>query len=1584
MRGLLRDRYEPLIEVSAGGEATVFKARDHLHDRLVALKVRAVLDGADRARLVAEAGILLSLDPHPRLPTVRDDFFVDDRYVIVMDWVDGVDLDQVLAAQPGLGLPLTTVLSHLAQVAEALTHLHGHEPPVVHGDVKPANLILDEHGRITLVDFGLSIRGVGRAPTGFGTTKFVAPEVAAGAKPDRASDVYSLAATAHALLTGTPPTGTPLDLGDMDAAAAIAVTEAIHLGLALNPQKRPASPGEFVERLRSGWQSTLPTGVTTFLLTDVVGSTALWEANPAAMSVALVRHDALLIEAVEQAGGRLIKSMGEGDSTVSVFVRADDGVRAALAANAALAEESWPDGAVIRVRSALHTGVAELRDAQYFGPVLNRTARLRSLAEAGEVLVSSVVAELVGAHLPEDCALVDLGVHGLPGLGQPELVHAILSPYTETPPVAVCPYRGLSRYETGDSALFFGRRAVAASAFERLQEHPFLAVVGASGSGKSSLVEAGIVPAVVASDEPGRWRVEVVSPASTRHIVDDRWDPARHDERRLIVVDPLEHLFTQCPDQLERAAFVRRLFDVADMVIVVLRADFYGECASIPELAQAVSEHQLLLGPMSDEELRDAIEQPAAVSRLSIEPGLTQLLVDDVAGEPGALPLLSHALVETWVRRNGRLLTIAGYRAAGGVRGAMARTADSTYEAFDRHSQDLVRKLFLRLVEPGEGTQDTRRRASITELQAAAGGQDVRTVLEDLAGARLVSIDSDGVEVAHETLIREWPRLRGWLDEDRDDVRAHRRLTRSATAWVEAGRDPAELYRGARLVSAERLDRQTVSDIEEAFLEASRQAAEREQETMRDQIAQQNRANRKLRRVLAGLGVALLLALISTTVALVQRDRADHEAALATAANRVSSEQLARGLASSALQLAETDPYLATVLATEAIARFSPVLPEARSALVESRVRLAGRTLVPYGDPISVADAIYVVMRPGSDTAAVGNRDGTIDMWDLGTRRQTDRLAGPSGAVVRMTFTSDGKWLLAGGDDGQLWRWPAERPAGATEVRQGSALLDAGSVVWATAAAPAGDLVAAVTQAGDVFLVDAETGRSVGEPLHVPDSLTAVRFSADGEALIAGSQRGRLYGWSMATRDYLFDPIDAHGGFIWDLRMMAEPTPAIISSGADGIVKLWDGRTGVPLPGPGDATPPLVGSGFWAVAVSRDGDVVWLVGGGREGSVHAWSRSAGTLERVAPAYRGEIRAVAGSPDSYLLATLGEDRTLQVWTDRPRDGPVTTIAREESSPTALAISPSGRLLAVSSTGGQVRLIDPETGDRIAGVELHSGHATALVFSTGSRLIVGTSDGTLMLWEVREGQRPRLLSERTVAPGVEIEAVALSPDTDDPLLVTTGSDGYVRRWDAHTLHETGRTSARSIAPLTDVAFVPGGASFAAGTMAGTVTRWSATGDPIETFTVADDVVWSLAFGPSGTLATASADEVLTLWSPSTDRLSTRMHTLGPNRRGALDAAFLDADTVVVASGDGQVQLWAVESGEALGSPLRITERPARFLAAGSDGVFWVASDDGTISRVDAMDISAACELAAASFDEHQRSRLLAARPQLGCER
>jgi serine/threonine protein kinase len=357
MSTLIKSRYETFELLGVGGEGRVVKALDRQHDRLVTLKIRPVRDDQAREELLG-ARILLAVPPHPALPLVREDFFDGEDYVVAMDWVEGTDLATLLRDQGRPGLAPSSVLAYLSQVAEALTHLHSQVPPVIHGDVKPANLILTTGGRIKLVDFGIS-----SAPNALrrrvGTPGYRAPELASDGAPSRASDVYALAATTFALLTGSAPSGVLPSWEGIDPVQAKQLEAAIRLGMATDPARRPAAPGELIERLRAGWGEALPTGVITFCLSDIEGSTAMWDSQPAAMAEALVRHDELIADCVERRGGRFLKSIDE--STVSVFDSAPNALAAALAASRALSAEPWPGDLHVAARFGIHTGEAERR-----------------------------------------------------------------------------------------------------------------------------------------------------------------------------------------------------------------------------------------------------------------------------------------------------------------------------------------------------------------------------------------------------------------------------------------------------------------------------------------------------------------------------------------------------------------------------------------------------------------------------------------------------------------------------------------------------------------------------------------------------------------------------------------------------------------------------------------------------------------------------------------------------------------------------------------------------------------------------------------------------------------------------------------------------------------------------------------------------------------------------------------------------------------------------------------------------------------------------------------------------------------------
>ena len=352
-----------------------------------------------------------------------------------------------------------------------------------------------------------------------------------------------MSATAFALLSGSAPSGVLPSWEGIEPAQAEQLEAALRLGLATDPARRPATPGELVESLRSGWGAALPTGVMTFCLSDIEGSTELWETDPAAMAEALVRHDEIIAAQVEARGGRFLKSMGEGDSTVSVFESAPPALDAAVAATHALQAEPWPGGLRLAVRFGLHTGEAERRGADYFGPTVNLAARLRGQADGGQVFVSAATAALVARHLPAGCELVDLGPHRLRGLRAPERIHAVKGPGISAPlPAGESPYRGLLAFEPDDRRFFFGREDVVEEILDRLAPGRLLAVIGASGSGKSSVLRAGVVGAALAGEAGGLERARILIPGAEPRL------EVADDPRELVVVDQFEELYTLCED----------------------------------------------------------------------------------------------------------------------------------------------------------------------------------------------------------------------------------------------------------------------------------------------------------------------------------------------------------------------------------------------------------------------------------------------------------------------------------------------------------------------------------------------------------------------------------------------------------------------------------------------------------------------------------------------------------------------------------------------------------------------------------------------------------------------------------------------------------------------------------------------------------------------------------------------------------------------------------------------------------------------------------------------------------------------------
>lgn len=554
----------------------------------------------------------------------------------------------------------------------------------------------------------------------------------------------------------------------------------------------------------------------------------------------------------------------------------------------------------------------------------------------------------------------------------------------------VSPYPGLAAFDVADAAFFHGRGALVQALLGRLDEHllggPPLVVVGASGAGKSSVLRAGLLPKVAADglgEGSGTWPWLIMTPgaaplASLRAAL----DVAEPADRRIILVDQFEELFTQCADPAERTAFVSALTTVhGALLIIAVRADFYSQCTELPALASMLGWGQVVVGPLAGDELRSAIIAPARDAGLSVEPGLVEVLLRDY--EVGALPLLAHALRATWERREGTTLTVAGYQRTGGIRRAVAETAERVYAGLDEGGRRALRSTLLTLVTVVDGVA-VRRRAARSEVDMA--------VLNPLVERRLVNVGEDTVEISHEALLDGWPRLAGWLEEAREEILLRQRLATAAAEWAAAGEDRDALYAGARLAAVREwaAGRSDLPDASRCFLAASDAAAQARQ-------LAQRRTTRRLRQLVAGLTTALLLAVAGGLVALDQRG-------LAQANER---QALSRQYAAESRTEHYADAPDSVAKALDAW-QAAPTF-EARSALLYAQQTvLLGRLGSRTG-----AQAV-AVSRDGA-LVAVGYPDGEIELWETTTFRRTGTtLHHPVGTLMSLKFSPDGRFLASG------------------------------------------------------------------------------------------------------------------------------------------------------------------------------------------------------------------------------------------------------------------------------------------------------------------------------------------------------------------------------------------------------------------------------------------------------------------------------------------------------------------------------------------------------------------------------------------
>ncbi|MEU6991072.1 hypothetical protein ABZ953_10510 [Streptomyces sp. NPDC046465] len=1109
------------------------------------------------------------------------------------------------------------------------------------------------------------------------------------------------------------------------------------------------------------------------------------------------------------------------------------------------------------------------------------------------------------------------------------------------------PYLGLARFEPGDREKFFGREQLTGELLTVVAENRFAALVGASGSGKSSLLRAGLIPALQHADEPHR------RPAAIRILTPGAHPLAAHaaplcpaDGARdtVVVIDQFEETFTLCRSQEERAGFIDRLLtarrpDSRLRVVIAVRADFYGRCAEHRALAAALRGTSLLVGPMSQEELRQAIVGPAATRGALVERALTARLVTEVTDQPGGLPLLSHALLETWRRRKGRALTESSYEAAGGLRGAIAHTGEEVYARLTPGEAVLARHLLLRLIMPGEGAPDTRRPADRAELLAV--GEGTAPVLERLARARLITLEESSADLAHEALITAWPRLSSWVEEDRERLRLHRRLTDAANAWEESGRDTGALYRGNRLAAVEeafagrggaydgkdgkggaydgkdgKVGEVALTGHERAFLAAA--------------VTARTRDRRRSRSLLGTLSVLLVLALVAGVVAW-QQNRTSEKRRTEAVARKVSA--LANGMRFS-------DPVTAMRLSVAAW-RVADT-PETRAGLMGAHTQ-------PEEDVFTVPESLDSQQFLSQDgrTLVVADR-GHVTKWDVRTKRRTGKYPGLGRHVGTATHLSpDARGLLLETDDGVfVWDIGTGRTAGRRLGSPDAVTLGFGSTARTVVL---GDTAAVRLRVWDTVRRRVLFTSPVGQ-------VEAAVVSPDERMVALCPAGSRLQVWDIAQRRRLPVPGSLpRGGDDRCAEVRFAPDSRTVAAVTPDAVRIWRARTGKPLPGVDQV-------GVSSLEFGADGR--FMVTSDAE-EISLW--------RLSDAEDPVLRYPVSTLSVGRLSLDLDDRRIRYLSQRQmRGGVVRSVAlRGAAAPTwqepavsEAAFGPDGRLLARSwqgADGVRFQLFDVRTGRRTR--ELPRLRCTAeyvddcledMTFSADGRTLAyrtGPVDSgereRFTIWDVAAGRdrTPKALR----APGLGGEGVlsmALSPEgrslflsrgeeqdgrtevydvrrgTRTKVLRGMGGGALAVRPDGRLLVNAngrvadprgGRVTRVSLGQdsdsVTAITFSPDGRLFAAGDASGRVTLWDGelrrrVGQFDGTFTSerqdAAEPVGTLAFSPDGqTLAVGGSEGTLRLWDATANQaLGAALPTPGDRQ---ITLAFAPDSATVYAAGE-----------------------------------------------------------------------------------
>ncbi|MEA5449634.1 WD40 repeat domain-containing protein [Leptolyngbya sp. CCNP1308] len=1140
------------------------------------------------------------------------------------------------------------------------------------------------------------------------------------------------------------------------------------------------------------------------------------------------------------------------------------------------------------------------------------------------------------------------------------------------------PYKGLKKFEPEDSDRFFGRDQFIGGLVNELEQTNFVLLLGASGSGKSSVVRAGLVPWLQQT-----WGKQFVSLVLTpdhdpfesfygsllsRGFSQAQAQAAKVDKAEtlsqvvttlkpteaywLIFIDQFEELFT-VSEAKKRDRFIQNLVklskdrasDATLKIVATMRADFLDQLDPAPanRLARLTEKHRPLITQMHPDELRLAIEQPAAHHGVVFETGLVEEIIKDVQGQAGYLPLLQYTLDLLWESeaQNGglqdRTLRSSTYRQLGGVRGALQQRVDEIYLGLSEPEQLAAQRIFLKLVEIGDdeaagtGWKPVRRRAARAEF-ADEGEQ---WVLTQLINANLLvsdaSVEAVGqqqaagqgatVEIAHEILLTSWTTLHGWIKQNRQSIALRNRLNDDVALW-QAQKADSDLWGGSKLARVVELRRDPVfnqvlggfSAGANQFIEASVELRERQR-----------------RRVLLGMSGFSMVALALAGFAGFQWRHAQQQATVA---------QLREQVATVQNLLPTANAVQGMILAIDAIDR-SQSIPALRiSAQVNllSAVQLSQEVnrLQGHGDAVT-----SVAFSPDSTRIVSGSADTTVRLWDSETGQPIGQpLQGHDEYVYSVAFSPDGTRIVSGSADQTIRLWDAE-----TGQPIGQPLQGHDDWVTSVAFSPDGTRIVSGSDDKTVRLWDVKTGQPIGQPLQGhEDFVTSVAFSPDGTRIVSGSADQTIRLWDSETGQPIGQPLQGHDHYVWSAAFSPDGT-RIISGSEDKTVQLWDAETGQPI------GQPLQGHHKRVMSVAFSPDGTRIVSGSVDQTIRLWDAKTGQLIGQPWEGRDRVMSVAFSPDGTRIVSGVVDQTVRLW-DAEMGQPIgQPLQGHDDLVHSVAFSPDGIRIISGGHDKTMRLWDAKTGQPIGQpLQGHDDSVTSAAFSPdGTRIVSGSADTTLRLWDAETGQP---IGQPLQGHDNVVNSAAFSFDSTH--IVSSSDDKTVRLWDAETGQPIGQPLQGHNDWIHSVAFSPDGTRIVSGSGDKTVRLWDTeTGQPIgQPLQGHDEHVTSVAFSPDGTrIVSGSGDKTVRLWDTKTGQ------PIGQPLQGHEDevhsVAFSpDGTRIVSGSFDKTVRLWDAETGQPIGQPLQGHGAWVYSVAFSPDGTRIISGgEDNTVRLWDA---------------------------------